>query len=281
VPLLAIPNVSEGADRETVDAIGAAFARAPARLLDVHADVDHNRSVYTLAGAAPALLDALMAGAAETLARIDLGAHAGLHPHVGALDVAPIVYLDPADRGLATATALVLGDRLGAQLGQPVLLYGEPAGGRTRAELRRGGPAALAARIAGGELRPDFGPAVVDPAAGVTLVTARPPLIAFNAELGPRATLADARSIAAAIREPGLPGVRAIGLWLAARGRAQVSMNLEDYTATSPAHAAAAIAHHAPVAACELVGLAPRAAFADFPDDLPVRNLRFLEDVLG
>jgi glutamate formiminotransferase len=237
--------------------------------------------VYTLAGEPADLLDAVIAGAKVANERIDLSAHAGLHPHVGALDVAPIVYLDPADRGLASAAALVLADRLGEELAQPVLLYGELAGGRTRAELRRGGPAALARRIAAGELTPDFGPPVPSPTGGVTLVTARPPLIAFNAELAPPATLADARAIATAIREPALPGVRAIGLWLEHRGCAQVSMNLEDFHRTSPAAVVAAIAARAAIAECELIGLAPRAAFADFPDDLPVRNLRLLEEVLG
>lgn len=281
--LLAIPNVSEGADQAVLDALATGFALEPARLLDVHTDPDHNRSVYTLAGGPTELIAALMSGARTALARIDLEDHAGLHPHVGVLDVAPLVHLTDADRGRAGAAALVLGDRLGEELGVPVLLYGELAGGRTRAQLRRGGPVALAQRIATGELRPDFGPRSVDPRVGVTLVTARAPLIAFNAELAAPATLAQAREIAAAIRESGtegLPGVRAIGLWLAQRGVAQVSMNLEDFRHASPADAVAAIARHAPVAGCELVGLAPRAAFDGFPAELPIRNLRLLEDVL-
>jgi glutamate formiminotransferase/glutamate formiminotransferase/formiminotetrahydrofolate cyclodeaminase len=278
--LLAVPNVSEGRGRTTDDAVSAIVA-AGGRLLDVHADPDHNRAVYTVTG--EDVVEPLLALGALAVERIDLRSEPGLHPHVGVLDVAPVVYLDDAERGAACAAALVLGDRLGHELGLPVLLYGELAGGRTRAELRRGGPAALAQRIAAGQLRPDFGPAEVNPSTGVTLVAARPPLVAFNVALRAPATVEVAREIAAAIRESGssgLSGVRAIGLWLAHRGLAQVSMNLEDYRRAGPAAVVAAIAARAPVAEAELVGLAPRAAFAGFPEHVPVRNLRLLEDHL-
>jgi glutamate formiminotransferase len=282
--LLAIPNVSEGSDPARVKTIAAAFAAPGSRLLDVHTDPDHNRSVFTLTGTPGALAAAVVAGARTALELIDLSRHRGLHPHVGVLDVAPIVYLDEADRGRACAEALVLGDRLGEELSLPVLLYGVLAGGRSRAELRRGGPETLARRIAGGELRPDFGPVAVEPRTGVTLLGARPPLVAFNVELAPPATVRQAREIAAAIRESapgGLPGVRAIGLWLADRGVAQVSMNLEDHRRAGPADVVAAIAAHAEIAEAELVGLAPRAAFAGFPADVRVRHLRLLEEAIA
>lgn len=278
--LLAVPNVSEGRGRTSGDAVATLTARG-ARVLDVHTDPDHNRAVYTLSADDP--VEPLLALAALAAERVDLGAEPGLHPHVGALDVAPVVYLRDDDRGAACAAALVLGDRLGSELGLPVLLYGELAAGRTRAELRRGGADTLAQRIAAGELRPDFGPAEVDRSRGVTLVAARPPLVAFNVELAPPATLATARAVAAAIRESspgGLPGVQAIGLWLSHRGVAQVSMNLEQYRRAGPADVVAAIAARAEVSAAELVGLAPRAAFTGFPEAVPVRNLRLLEDVL-
>ena len=113
----------------------------------------------------------------------------GSHPHVGALDVAPVVYLDAARRGAACAAALVVGEELG-RAGLPVFLYGELAGGRSRAELRHGGLAALTERIAAAELKPDFGPPRPDPRTGATLVGARPPLVAFNLELASPATLA-------------------------------------------------------------------------------------------
>jgi glutamate formiminotransferase/glutamate formiminotransferase/formiminotetrahydrofolate cyclodeaminase len=165
-----------------------------------------------------------------------------------------------------------------------VFLYGELTQGRTRAELRRGGPERLARRIADGELTPDFGPHQLDPARGAVLVAARPPLVAFNVELAPPATRADAVRIAERIRETaphGLTGVRAIGLWLEHRQIAQVSTNVEDHLATPLAHVVAAVRAHAPVAEAELVGLAPRAAFRGFPADVPVRNRRVLEDALA
>jgi glutamate formiminotransferase len=279
--LLAIPNVSEGRDERAIEAIGAAF---DARLLDIHSDPDHHRSVFTLAGAPGSLARAVLNGAAEVIRQIDLDRHEGIHPRVGAIDVAPIVYLDPAQRGAACAEALVLGDLLADELGLPVFMYGELAAGRTRAELRRGGPARLAERIDAGELRPDFGPRTLHPSAGAVLVAARPPLVAFNLELVSPATVEDARAIAARIRDggpEGLPGVRAIGLWLDARGVAQVSTNVEDHRRVPLAEVVAAIARHATPSRAELVGLAPRAAFEGFPDDLPVANRRTVEDALA
>ena len=271
--LLAVPNVSEGRDPAALEAIGEAFVAGGARVLDVHADPDHHRAVFTLAGAPGQLAPAVLAGAREALARIDVSAHDGVHPRVGALDVAPIVHLDGDARGAACAEALVLGDLLGRELDLPVLLYGALAGGRTRAELRRGGADALGERLRGGELHPDFGPTERHPTGGVALVAARPPLVAFNLELAPPASVDDASRIAARIREggpEGLPGVRALGLELAERGIAQVSTNVEDPRATPLAAVVEAVRAHATVAAAELVGLAPAAAFDGFPDDVPI-----------
>lgn len=283
-PLLTIPNVSEGRDAAAIAAIGAALRSTGARLLDTHSDPDHHRTVYTLAGGTEEIVTALVAGARACRERIDLRAERGSHPHVGALDVAPVVYLDDARRGPACATALVAGEELG-RAGLPVFLYGLLAGGRTRAELRRGGLAALTERVAAGDIAPDFGPAAIDPRTGAVLVAARAPLVAFNVELAPPATVQDARTIAALIREgggEGLPGVRAIGLGLAARGGvAQVSTNVEDHVAVPLARVVAAVARHARVAGCELVGLAPEAAFADFPAGVAVRNRRTVEDALS
>jgi glutamate formiminotransferase / 5-formyltetrahydrofolate cyclo-ligase len=278
--LLAIPNVSEGRDETAIKRTAQAF---DARLLGVHSDPDHHRSVFTLAGEPGELANAVARGAAEAVRQVDLAKHQGIHPRVGAIDVAPIVYLDPHDRGAACAEALVLGDLLGEELKLPVFLYGELAQGRTRAELRRGGPATLAERIESGELRPDFGPNRLHPTAGAVLVAARPPLVAFNVELAPPATLEDAKEIAARIREggpEGLESVRAIGLWLAARNVAQVSTNVEDHRTTPLANVVEAIARHATPSQSELVGLAPRAAFDGFPDDLPVAHRRTVEDAL-
>ncbi|MCW2952773.1 MAG: Formimidoyltetrahydrofolate cyclodeaminase [Conexibacter sp.] len=272
--LLAVPNVSEGRDEAAIDAIASAFAdHDGVRLLDVHRDADHNRSVVSLAGAPGALAPALLAGTREALRRIDLRDHAGVHPKVGAVDVAPIVHRTPGERGAACAEALLLGNLLADELALPCFLYGALAQGRTRAEIRRGGPDELARRLTSGELEPDFGPAVLHPHGGATLVGARPPLVAFNLVLAPPATLATAREIAVAIREgggEGLPGLRAIGLALERQGRVQVSMNVEDPVRTPLHEVVAAVRRHAPVAGAELVGLAPQAAFDGFPPDLPI-----------
>ena len=293
--LLSAPNVSDGRDEATIARIGAAFAPRPpssggpasdVRLLDVHSDADHHRSVFTLAGRAPALGDALLRGAAAAVAEIDVvarahgeRAHAGAHPLVGAIDVVPLVYVDPSARGAACAEALVVADRIASELDVPAFVYGELAGGRpgaTRADLRRGGVDGLARRIAGanGEppLRPDSGPQRLHPSAGATLLAAREPLVAFNLQLAPPADVADARRIAALVREGGergLPGLRAIGVALSG-GVAQVSMNVERPFELSLAEVVDAVAALASLESAELVGLAPRAALDGFPAELPL-----------
>jgi glutamate formiminotransferase / 5-formyltetrahydrofolate cyclo-ligase len=281
IVLLAVPNVSEGRDPGLVGRLADAFA--PARLLDTHSDPDHNRSVFTLAGGQRDIADSLAAGARACAENIDMTRYDGLHPHVGALDVAPVVYLADDDRGAAVAAALTAATYIG-EAGIAVFLYGELATAperRERAELRRGGPRALSERLAAGELAPDYGPPELHPTAGATLVTARPPLVAFNVELA-SSDVALARTVAAEIRESGggFPGLRAIGLLLATSGRAQVSMNVHDYRRAPLAEIVAAIAARAPVAEAELVGLAPAAALAGLPGDIPVRNLRTIEDAL-
>ena len=260
-----MPNISEGRDRAALAAIGAAFGPG---LIHASDDPDHNRAVFTLEGAPGALAQAVTAGAREAIALLDVTTHEGVHPRVGVIDVAPIVYLGPEERGAAVAEALVLADELGA-LGLPVFLYGALAGGRTRAELRRGGPQELIRRTA-----PDFGPRELHPTAGAVLVAARPPLAAFNVELAPPATLADAQRIAAAIRDPALPGVRALGLQLT--GAVQVSTNVEDLDRVTPADVVAAVARLAAVSGAELVAPAPRSAFADFPAGVPLRGAPLL-----
>ena len=278
--LLAYPNVSEGRDQAVIDRIGNAFGDA---LLDVHSDADHHRSAYTLAAAPGELAQAVLTGAREAVNAIKLDAHEGVHPRVGALDVAPIIYLNEHDRGAAAAEALVLADLLATALDLPVFLYGSLADGRTRAELRRGGPAELQRRIVAGELAPDFGPRELHPTAGAVLVAARPPLVAFNVELQPPATVDIARQIAAHIREggdEGLAGLRAIGLWLAKSHLAQVSTNVEDHRATPLRAVINAVARHAKIKEAELVGLAPEAAFDGWPQEIPLRGYATIEETL-
>ena len=272
--LMAVPNVSEGRDATVLEELRASFS--PARVLDLHADPDHGRSVYTLAGEQGDLSDGLVTGAGRAVERIDLGHHRGLHPFVGALDVMPVVYLNEQRRGQACAEALTASARVGAELGVPVVLYGELATRpehRERAWLRQGGHRRLAERIEAGEVVPDFGPRRAHPTAGVVLAAARAPLIAFNVDL-----VTDdvdlARAIAADIRESGggLEGVRAIGLRLHARGRAQVSTNVQDHLATPLGAVVEAVRARAEVAEAELVGLAPRAALEGFPADVSIRG---------
>jgi glutamate formiminotransferase len=265
VLLESVPNFSEGRDRHTIDALGRALA-AHARLLDVHSDPDHNRSVFTLAGEPDELIEALVAGVEIARQRIDLRRHEGAHPRVGAADVVPIVPLRPEEMGYAEDTARRLAERVGG-LGLPVFLYGQLAPGRGPAFFRRGGAEGLSERIAAGELAPDYGSGELDPAAGAVLVGARRPLIAFNVNL--RGSLDDARAIAAVVRETGggFPGVRALGLELPSTGLVQVSMNVEDVEAAELHEIVARIEAEAaergmePVGS-ELVGLMPASAAA-------------------
>ncbi len=283
VVLLAVPNVSEGRDGATLDAIGEAFATG-ARVLDRHQDVDHHRAVYSLAGAPGSLSQALLAGARVAVARIDLRGPRGQHPHVGAIDVVPLVYVGGQERGAACAEALVTAELLSSELQLPVFLYGALAGGRTRAEIRRGGIANLAARIADEELTPDFGPRRLHPSAGAVMVCARPPLVAFNLELAAPAHLGTAREIAESIREggpEGLPGLRAIAIELQSRERtAQVSMNVEDPYTLPLAAIVEAVSRHADLRAAEIVGLVPRAALSGFPAEIEIRGFASARQII-
>ncbi len=263
-PLESVPNFSEGRDRATIDALADALGSA-ARLLDVHADEDHNRSVFTLVGSEDELVASLLAGIACAVERIDLRRHEGAHPRVGAADVVPIVPLVREELERAAACADALAGRVGSELGLPVFRYGELARGRGPAFFRTGGLDELRRRVESGELVPDHGPASVDERSGAVLVGARRPLIAFNVNL--RGSLDAAREVARAVRERdgGFPGVRALGLDLPRAGLVQVSMNVEDYEAAALHEivarvAAEAEARGADVAGSELVGLMPAGA---------------------
>jgi glutamate formiminotransferase/glutamate formiminotransferase/formiminotetrahydrofolate cyclodeaminase len=264
LPLESVPNFSEGRDAATIDALGAALG-AHARLLDVHADADHNRSVFTLVGTEAELADGLLAGIAVALERIDVRVHEGAHPRIGAADVVPIVPLRPDDLERARSAAQAIGERIGAELGLPVFMYAPPE--RGPAFYRRGGPEGLQQRIDDGELAPDYGPARLHETAGGVIVGARSPLIAFNINL--RGDVAVARAIAAAVREQGggFPGVRALGLELPRAGLVQVSMNVEDWEASALHEIVARVdaearARGAEVVGSELVGLMPAGAAA-------------------
>ncbi|HEX4526997.1 MAG TPA: glutamate formimidoyltransferase [Gaiellaceae bacterium] len=264
LPLESVPNFSEGRDAATIDALGSAL-EGHARLLDVHADADHNRSVYTLVGTEAELADALLAAIAVALERIDLRTHDGAHPRIGAADVVPIVPLRPEDLARARAAAHSVGKRIADELGLPVFMYAPPK--RGPAFYRRGGPVGLQRRLDSGELEPDYGPARLHATAGGVIVGARRPLIAFNVNL--RGELDAAQAIAAVVRETGggFPGVRALGLALPRVGLVQVSMNVEDWEASALHEIVARVeeearARDAEVVGSELVGLMPAGAAA-------------------
>ena len=264
--LESVPNFSEGRDAGVVEALRVALS-TPARLLDVHVDADHHRSVFTLVGEPDELVATLLAGIASARDRIDLRRHDGAHPRIGAADVVPIVPIRDDDLERARETALTLARRIGTELELPVFLYGELAPGRGPAFFRRGGPAELQRRIDAGELAPDFGPTRLDERAGGVIVGARRPLIAFNVNL--RGSLEAAQDVASIVRETGggFPGVRALGLELPRAGVVQVSMNVEDWEASALHEIvekieAEAAQRGAEVVGSELVGLMPAGAAA-------------------
>ena len=266
-PLESVPNFSEGRDRATIDAIAAALSSGGARLLDVHADEDHNRSVFTVVGSGDELVESLLAGIGRAAELIDLRRHEGAHPRIGAADVVPLVPLAAEDEARAREAAERLAARVGSELGLPVFLYGALGGGRGPAFFRRGGPEELQRRIDAGELAPEHGPARLSESAGGVLVGVRRPLIAFNVNL--RGTLEAAREVAGLVRETGggFPGVRALGLKLPRAGLVQVSMNVEDYEAAALHEIVARVeqearARAAEVIGSELVGLMPAGAAA-------------------
>jgi glutamate formiminotransferase len=295
VLLECVPNFSEGRRSDVLDALSGAVRAAGARLLDLHADADHHRSVLTFAGEPAPVRAAALAAARVAVERIDLSRHRGAHPRMGAVDVVPFVPLEGASMDDATAAAREVGRRLGEELGLPVFLYERAASRPARrnlAEIRRPGFEGLRDLVGRDPAwTPDFGPARVHPTAGCVAVGARPFLVAFNVVLG-TPDVAVARRIARRLRERdgGLPGVKALGLRLERLGLAQVSMNLCDPERTGPLAAfqaveAAARDEGVAVRSSELVGLVPRSALpADPAGSLRLegfRSDRILEERLA
>jgi glutamate formiminotransferase / 5-formyltetrahydrofolate cyclo-ligase len=262
LPLETVPNFSEGRDPRVLDALGQALESGGARVLNVHRDIDHNRSVFTTCGSAGALRTGLLAAAAVALEQIDVRANGGVHPHIGAMDIVPVVPLDDALHEHAQRLVDELSDGLAA-LGIPVFLYADSGGGRRPHEFRRGGLDSLTERMASGFLLADAGPAKPHARVGAVMLGVRAPLLAFNVNLATdRVEIAEAIARAVRERDGGLPGVRALGLPLASRGIVQVSMNIERPDLTPIERVVAVIrqeAHTWGVALCgsELVGLMP------------------------
>jgi glutamate formiminotransferase len=272
-----VPNVSEGRDAGIIRRLADSVDSGGAKLVDVHSDVDHHRSVFTIMGEAEAVERSVLALARTAVDLIDLTRHRGAHPRVGAIDVIPFVPLRGASMRDAVASAHRIGLMFASETDVPVFFYADAAARRDRRELpivRKGGFERLAERLCAPGWRPDAGPAVPHPTAGATVVGARRPLIAFNAVLeSGDIVLAD--TISRAIRESsgGLTAVRAMGVLLASRGLAQVSMNLLDYRRTSPRAVSERIEVEArrlgvSVREYELVGCAPRETLDGWPSSL-------------
>ena len=267
----AVPNFSEGRDEAKISRIADSVRDTlGVRILDLHSDPDHNRSVLTFAGEEEPILRASVALARACAREIDLAAQSGVHPRMGSLDVLPFVPLGPplSEATLEDAAWLArsAGEAIG-NLGFSIYLYGAAASAPHRenlANVRRGGYEGIVARIKDPLWRPDYGPRELSPRSGAVAVGARPFLVAFNANLDTD-DVEVARAIASKVRERdgGLPGVKALGLEV--EGRAQVSMNLTDLERTSIPTALEAVRRSAErrgakVESTELVGLVPLAA---------------------
>lgn len=266
-----VPNVSEGRNQATIDAIAEAVrATAGVHLLNVHSDPDHNRSVFTyVSETADAIADATLRLFEVAVPLIDLRIHHGMHPRVGAVDVVPFVPLGST----SMADCVALAERVGAAVADrfhiPIYLYEEAARHDYRRDLpviRSGGFENFANKIHDARWVPEFGPAQLHPTAGVSIVGARVPLIAFNVQLGTE-RLDVARACALAVRgiSGGLRFVRALPIPLASKGLVQVSMNLLDYRRT-PIHRAFSIVKEeaerfgVAIVSSEIVGLVPAEA---------------------
>jgi glutamate formiminotransferase / 5-formyltetrahydrofolate cyclo-ligase len=271
-----VPNFSEGRRDDVVEDLAQAVRRAAnVFLLDRTSDRDHNRSVLTFAGPAEAVTDAMEAVAALALERIDMNAHEGQHPRIGAVDVIPFVPLGETTMDECVELARAFGKRIAERFELPVYLYAKAAFRAERtvlADIRRPQFEGLLDAINTPEYKPDFGPARIHPTAGAVAVGARPFLIAYNINLeSPDVDVA--KRIAKLVRESsgGLPRVQALGLYLDDLGVAQVSMNLLDHTVTPmwrvwETVAQAARAEGIELRESELIGLCPLAALLEVAD---------------
>lgn len=266
-----VPNISEGRNASTIDAVAEAIRSTPdVKLLNIHSDPDHNRSVFTFVSErGDALRDAVLRMYEVALPLIDLRVHHGAHPRVGAIDVVPFVPLEGSTMDDCVLLAEQTGSAIAAQFQVPVFLYEQAAKQEYRRDLpaiRSGGFEQFPQKIADARWKPDFGPDRVHESAGVSVVGARVPLIAFNIQLGTD-RLEVAQSCARAVRglSGGLRFVRALPIDLQSRGLVQVSMNLLDYRRT-PMHRAFTIVREEAerygvnVVSSEIVGLVPAEA---------------------
>jgi glutamate formiminotransferase len=263
-----VANFSEGRDSSVVDAITAAIGSSEGvQVLDRHVDPDHNRSVITFAGPPEATVEGAVRGVERAVALIDLRRHDGVHPRIGAADVVPFVPLEGLTLDDCVCLAVRAGNEIWRRCGVPIYLYEAAARRPDRvnlAALRRGRFEGLQEKV------PDIGGPALHPSAGATAVGARNFLIAYNVNLA--AGVEIARQIAGRIRHSsgGFPGVKALGVELASRGLAQVTMNLTDFKHTPLDLLFETIENEATrlgatIASSEIVGLIPRRAFEIAP----------------
>ena len=278
-----VPNFSEGRDTVLIRRLGHALTASGLELLDSHSDPDHHRSVFTLVGPLGSVERAAIDAARTAVQAIDLNRHRGIHPRVGVLDVFPIVALGDASRRACIDAARRLGEELWEALGVPVYFYGQAASRRDRMRLesvRKFGFERLAFLVREGKLLPDVGGPELHPTAGACCVGVRKIMVAFNVLLAGGNGSA-AKRIASAVRESsgGLPGVKALGLYLESSRLAQVSMNLTELDKTPVDVAFKAVTkeagrHGVAVVGSELVGLVPRPALGPCPELLQIRGFR-------
>ena len=266
-----IPNFSEGRRTDVIDQIVAGIKAVPgAILLDRESDPNHNRSVITFVASPESAVDAAIAAARKAAELIDLNKHTGEHPRMGATDVIPFVPISGVTMEDCIALARECGRRMWTELKIPVYLYERAAARPERenlAAIRKGQFEGIRDEIAANEARrPDFGEAQVHPTAGITAVGARPPLIAYNINLG-TSDIEIANRIARAVRHQsgGLRYVKALGFELKDRGIVQVSMNMVNYEGTPLFRVFEMVKREAerygvPVVGSEIVGLVPQSA---------------------
>jgi glutamate formiminotransferase len=271
-----VPNVSEGRRLDVVDRLAAAIEAVPGvYLLDRTSDASHNRSVFTLAGEHEPVEDSLEQLVATAIREIDMNLHGGEHPRIGAVDVIPFVPLASTSMADCVELARSFGLRIAARFELPVYFYANAATRSERvklADVRRGQFEGLREEIAHHGREPDAGPTRLHPSAGAVAVGARPFLIAYNINLASE-DVELAKRIARRARESGggLPRVQANGFWIEELRRAQVSMNLLDFTVTPlwlvwETVRDLAAEDGVELAESELIGLAPLAAFLAVAD---------------
>jgi len=288
-----VPNFSEGRQVKTVELLAQAIGSVEtACVLNIHVDADHNRSVITFVASREKIVDAAFAAVSLATQLIDMRAHRGVHPRLGATDVLPFVPIRGVGLDDCAALAHQAGERIARELSIPVFFYEKAALRPDRVNLedvRRGALELLREQIGSvPERAPDVGPLMVHETAGAIAVGARPFLIAFNINLKTN-DVSVARQIARNVRarSGGLPFLKALGFELLTRSLVQVSMNLVNYGVTGLTHAYEAVQREAQklgveIAGTEIVGLIPHdaldrraeyfAKLENFSEDLILEN---------